>query len=98
MVAMGLSRYGFMRSVARGVTVWIAIPVGYATAGVPGLLWGVALSELPALLLLWIPFWRLRMLRLERELLAVLIFMAALGVGLLANRLLPQWQLPFRHR
>lgn len=97
MVAMGLSRYGFMRSVARGVTVWVAIPVGYWLGGVPGLLWGVALTELPALFLLWIPFWRLRMLRPERELLAVLFFVAALTVGTAANRWLPAWHIPHRH-
>ncbi|MBC8131481.1 MAG: oligosaccharide flippase family protein, partial [Deltaproteobacteria bacterium] len=96
LVSMGLSRYGFMRSLARGVTVWIAIPVGYAVAGVPGLLWGVALSELPALFLMWIPFWRLGMLRLERELLAVVFFLAALAVGTLVNRWLPDWHVPHR--
>lgn len=98
MVAMGFSQYGFLRSLARGITVWIAIPVGFALGGVPGLLWGVALTEVPALLLLWIPFWRMKMLRLERELLAVLVFLAALAVGTLLKHWLPDWHLPHRPR
>jgi len=97
LVAMGLARYGFVRSLARGVTVWIAIPLGFFLGGVPGLLWGVALTELPALLLLWISFGRLRMLRVERELLAVLIFLGALALGTVVNRWLPAWHIPHGH-
>jgi O-antigen/teichoic acid export membrane protein len=97
MVSMGLPRYGFLRSLLRGVTVWIAIPLGFWFAGVRGLVWAVALCELPTLLLLWPAFWRLSVLRIERELLAILIFLTAFGLGTLALNVLPNWHLPHRH-
>lgn len=92
-VAMGMPRYGFVRSLTRGVAVWIAVPVGYALGGIKGLILGVVLSELPGFLVVWPVFWRLRMLRIERELLAVLIFITAFGLGTLINHVMPAWHL-----
>ena len=97
MVSMGLPRYGFLRSLLRGVTVWIAIPLGFWFADIRGLLWVVALCEVPTLLLLWPPFWRLGILRLEREILAILIFVTSFALGALALRVLPDWHLSHRH-
>lgn len=92
-VSMGMPRFGFIRSVVRGISVWVAIPIGYKLGGVQGLVWAVVISELPGFLVLWPKFWRLRVMRIERELLAVGIFLAALGIGTLLQHVLPDWHL-----
>jgi O-antigen/teichoic acid export membrane protein len=95
-VSMGFPRYGFWRSVLRATSIWIGLPLGYWLAGVPGLLWAVAFSEVPAMLLLWVVFWRMRMLRIERELLAIGMFVAAFSLANSVRPLLPDWHLPHR--
>lgn len=81
LVATGASRFGFGRSVARMIGVMIGIPLGYHFGGMEGLVWGVALSELPAALVLWPAAARRGLFRLSRELLSVLLY----GLGLLAG-------------
>ena len=80
------TRYAFYSNVAMTLWVWIGIPLGWAFAGLPGLVWATALSGIPLLLVLWPPFWREGMLRLEREAIALVAFAAGLGAGWLAEQ------------
>ena len=83
--ARGQTRYGFYRNIARTAWIWIGIPVGWSVAGVEGLGWATALSEIPVLLILWPPFHRLGLLRPVREAAAVLAFAIGVGLGWWAN-------------
>lgn len=57
--SMGHTRYGLYRNIARALWVVVAVPVGYKLGGLDGMLWAVALSEVPVLLVLWPAFRRL---------------------------------------
>jgi O-antigen/teichoic acid export membrane protein len=94
--SMGMPRFVFMRSLLRASTVWISLPLGYHLAGVPGLVWATALSEVPALLVLWPKSKSLGILRLERELFAAVLFAAGFGVARAVEPWLPAVHL-FRH-
>ena len=45
--AMGIPKYAFWCSLARAVTVCVAVPVGYHLGGTSGLLWGAAMIDVP---------------------------------------------------
>ena len=57
------------------------MPIGWAFWGLEGVVWATALAQIPVLLVLWIPFYRMRLLRLDRELLAIVFFVVGAGVG-----------------
>jgi O-antigen/teichoic acid export membrane protein len=84
LVAMGHSRYGFYRSAARALWVVVGVPLGWHLAGLPGLVWAMAFSEVPAILVIWPALWGLGVLRLRYEALAVSLF----GLGALAGHVL----------
>ncbi len=65
--AAGHTRYGFYRDLARSLWVLPGIPLGWAWAGLPGVVWVVALSECPVLLVLWTGLHRTVGLRPLRE-------------------------------
>jgi O-antigen/teichoic acid export membrane protein len=54
--AVGQSRYGFFLNLARTIALLIAVPVGFKLGGIPGLVWGVTLSEVPALIVVYVGF------------------------------------------
>jgi O-antigen/teichoic acid export membrane protein len=56
--AVGESRYGFFLNLARTLALIVGVPVGYSLGGIAGLVWGVALSEVPALIVVYIGFAR----------------------------------------
>jgi O-antigen/teichoic acid export membrane protein len=75
--ALAQTRYGFYRDMSRSLWVIIGIPLAWSAAGLQGLVWVVALSEIPVLLVLWTGFARVGALRVRRE----AIGPAAFGVG-----------------
>ena len=97
LTSLGMPRYGFWRSLIRAVSVWLALPIGFHFGGVPGMVWAVAVTELPSLVLVWFRFRTLGMLRVGRELMAVAIFVAAYAVGSAIVPWLPEWHLPHGH-
>jgi O-antigen/teichoic acid export membrane protein len=93
LTSMGHSRYGFWRSVCRLISVAVGLPVGWYAGGVIGVLWASVLSELPAVFFIWPKLSRLKILRLHREALSVVMFLAAFFVGLAILQLLPEIRL-----
>jgi O-antigen/teichoic acid export membrane protein len=83
--ARGQTRYGFYRNVVRTAWIWIGIPIGWSLAGIEGLVWATALSEIPVLLVLWLPFHRFGLLRPSREAGAVVAFLLGIVLGSLTN-------------
>jgi len=86
--SMGQTKYGLYRNIGKTVWTLLGIPIGYYLYGIGGVVWVIALSELPVLVILWIPFRRMGLLRPSRELLAVLIFGVGLLIGLAIHGLL----------
>ena len=79
--AVGRTKYGFYRDLAR--TLWLlpAIPLGWAMGGMHGLVWAIALAEIPVALVLWHGQYREGSLRLAREAFGLLAFGAGAAVG-----------------
>ncbi len=75
LLALGQAPVTLYRALARASWIVIGIPVGFAIAGLPGLVWATALAELPVLLILWPAFRRAGMLSISRELLAPAFFL-----------------------
>ena len=81
--AVGDSRYGFFLNLARTIALVIGVPVGFAIGGVAGLVWGVALSEVPALIVVYIGFARHGLASPAHEARVPAFFAAGLGLGYL---------------
>jgi O-antigen/teichoic acid export membrane protein len=79
--AVGDSRYGFFLNLARTIALVVGVIVGYARYGVVGLVWGVALSEVPALLVVYWGFTRQGLASHKHELRAPAFFAAGYGLG-----------------
>ena len=58
LLAIGESRYGFYLNLSRTVSLLVSVPLAFASFGVIGLVWGVALSEVPAFIVVYWGFIR----------------------------------------
>jgi O-antigen/teichoic acid export membrane protein len=81
LVSLGLSRYGFYQNGVRLIWIVITVPLGWTLYGLRGVVWAVAMSELPVFLVLWPPARRLRMLRALPELRAAGFYLAGILIG-----------------
>jgi O-antigen/teichoic acid export membrane protein len=81
--ALGHARYGFYLNLARVITLAIGVPVGFHFAGVPGLVWAVAVSEIPALAVCYWGFTRAKLVSVIHELRAPAFYAAGLALGFL---------------
>ena len=79
--ALGHPQYAFIQSVCRTVWILIGIPVGWHLMGIEGVVWAVALSEIPVVVILWVGLARNRMFSLVSEARS-LIFV---GLGILVG-------------
>lgn len=79
--AMGRPRYGFFRTVVRTTVVLVGMPIGYRLNGVAGLIWATVIAEACSVFVLWPGFRAAGMLRIGRELLSLVIYGAAVGLG-----------------
>jgi O-antigen/teichoic acid export membrane protein len=72
-------------------TIWvvISVPLAYYQWGLPGVVWAVALSETPVLVILYATLYRAGLLRLGRELWPVAMTLAGCAVGLVFMRFVP---------
>jgi O-antigen/teichoic acid export membrane protein len=70
-------------------TVWvvISVPLGWYFWGLIGVVWAVALSETPVLVVLYATLYRARLLRFGREFLPVAMVAGGCALGLLFARL-----------
>jgi O-antigen/teichoic acid export membrane protein len=84
---IGQTRYALYQNIARMLWIMVGVPVGWHFDGLRGLVWAVALSEVPIFFVLWPALYRAGLLRFGRELRALPLFAAGAGVGLLATRL-----------
>jgi O-antigen/teichoic acid export membrane protein len=71
-LAMGQPRLLTILNFLRSLSLFTLVPLGYATFGIEGALWGVALHGLPGVVALWFLNRRLRLNSLKTELIALL--------------------------
>lgn len=89
LTALGHPKYLFFENVCRVVAIAIAIPAGWWLAGVRGVIWAVALSELLPLVIIWSGMIRYRVLSVTAELRSVLFAAAGALLGFVALQALP---------
>ena len=80
--SVGSTKYGFYRDLARSAWVLPGIPFGWACGGLYGVVWVVALSELPVAVVLWVGFFRLGCMRPLREVIGPLAFLLGALAGM----------------
>ncbi|HKP59783.1 MAG TPA: oligosaccharide flippase family protein [Polyangiales bacterium] len=79
--ALGHARYGFYLNLARVMTLAIGVPIGFNVSGVAGLVWAVAASEVPALIVCYFGFARAKLLSVLHELRAPAFYLTGLVLG-----------------
>jgi O-antigen/teichoic acid export membrane protein len=89
LIALGHPKYSFLQNLLRTIAMFIAIPLGWSLGGVKGVIWGVALSEIPPLIVMWFGLIRYRMFSIMAETRSLLF--AGVGV-LLGLGVLHIWQ------
>jgi O-antigen/teichoic acid export membrane protein len=81
--AIGESGYGFFLNLARAIALLVGVPIGYYLHGVAGLVWAVALSELPALIVVYAGFARHGLASPAHEARVPLFYALGLALGYL---------------
>lgn len=89
LIALGHPKYSFMQNLFRTIAMFVAIPVGWSLWGIKGVIWAVALSELPPLVVIWTGLIRNRMFSVAAE--SRSLFFAGVG-ALLGFGVLHFWQ------
>lgn len=89
LVALGHPQYAFMQNLCRAVWILISIPIGWSLLGIKGVVWAVALSEVPVAVVLWVGMIRYRMFSPASELLSLLFVGLGVLFGFGLLRLLP---------
>jgi O-antigen/teichoic acid export membrane protein len=67
LVALGHPKYSFVQNLCRAVAIVVGIPIGWSVAGVEGVIWAVALAELPPLVVMWSGLVKHRMFSIAAE-------------------------------
>lgn len=81
LIAMGHTKLSFFNNIARTVMLYAGIPIGWYLDGIVGVLWAVAISDLPGIFILWPKLRAERVFRFDRELVSWAYFAAGLGLG-----------------
>jgi O-antigen/teichoic acid export membrane protein len=81
LVALGHPKYSFAQNLCRAVAICVGIPIGWSLAGVEGVIWAVALAELPPLIVMWTGLARYRLFSPAAELRSLAAIAAGILVG-----------------
>lgn len=84
--SIGYTYYGFARSVAKAIWIVVGIPIGYKFFGVSGVIWIVAISEIPAVLVIWIAMIKHGLLRPLYELRSIGIWVGSVVAWILVSK------------
>lgn len=95
--SLGQTQYGLYRNIGRAVWVLLGVPLGYHFWGIQGVVWATATSELPVLIILWVPLWRRGLLRLSREALAIGLLAVGVMIGLALDSVVAPLVTQFKH-
>ena len=85
LIALGYPKYSFIQNSCRTVAMFVAIPIGWSLARIEGVIWAIALSEIPPLIVIWAGLMKHRMFSVvvEGRSLLFAAFGALLGLGVL---------------
>jgi len=85
LIALGYPKYSFIQNACRTAAMFVAIPMGWSLAGIKGVIWAIALSEVPPLIVIWAGLMKHRMFSavVEGRSLLFAAFGALLGLGVL---------------
>lgn len=81
LTGLGHTKHFFLQSIGRTLMAGIGMPLGYYVAGFWGIVWAVALIEVPTVFILLWQMAKLRLLRVQRELLAFVFLALGVGIG-----------------
>lgn len=85
--ALGHSKYSVAQNIGRAMWLFIGVPLVWPHYGVEGVIWVVALTELPVCIVLWSGMVKYRLLSIRHELRAVLFILSGWLLGWLALQL-----------
>src|ERR1700733_11769365 len=88
--ALGHSRYSVGQNICRAIWIFTMVPLGWHFYGMKGIVWAVALTELPVFIVIWSGMAKYKILSLPHELRSVAFALTGVSVGyalLLATRL-----------
>ena len=86
--SIGRTYYGFARSLVKAIWIGVGIPISWTFFGVHGVVWCVALSEVPVLVVIWSGMIKNELLRPVYELRALVIWGCGVLLGLALRALL----------
>jgi len=89
LVAMGHPQYGFTQSAGRAIWILCSIPICWHLMGIEGVVWAVALSELPVMVVLWIGMIRHHVFSLSCEIRSLLFACLGMLIGYGLLRIMP---------
>jgi O-antigen/teichoic acid export membrane protein len=89
LIALGYPKYSFIQNLCRAIAMFVAVPLGWKLLGLKGIIWAVALSELPPLFVMWVGLIKHRAFSpaAEARSLSFVVLGVLIGWGLL--RILP---------
>lgn len=79
--ALGHSRYSVFQNLFRALWLFIGIPVVWPTYGIHGVVWVVALTEIPVLFVVWSGMARFKILSIKKELRSLIFVCAGSFIG-----------------
>ncbi len=89
LVALGRPQYSVAHNFFRAIWVLGGIPIGWSLSGVKGVVWAVALSETPVVLVIWLGMMRYRIFSLFSELRSLFFVGVGALIGLSILHVLP---------
>jgi len=89
LVALGKPQYMLIHNFCRAVWILVGVPVGWSLMGIKGVVWVVALSEMPVIVVMWVGMARQRMFSFVSEFRSLLFVGLGVLMGLGILRLLP---------
>ena len=80
LVTLGKPQYAFIQNLGRAAWISVAIPLGWTFGGIQGVVWAVALSELPVMVVLWVGLVKSGMFEMFAEIRTVIF--AGIGISM----------------
>lgn len=79
--ALGHSRYSLIQNIFRAMWIVVGIPLAWHKYGTQGVVWVVALTELPVIVVLWSGMIRYKLLSLWNELRSLFFIVVGIAIG-----------------
>lgn len=88
MLALGKPKFSLIQNAVRAAVILIGIPFGWAYAGIHGVVWAVALTEVPVLFVLWYGMISSNVFSIAHELRSILLALFGATLGYLISHII----------